>query len=213
VTPGDPAVVHARHPGNVVVRIRPVFMAYVEEGVVTMWMPPFAKCHVQYEDASGLGFAEELAAALVVGGVPAQAKKLGATDPMGDSLQVVLAGYALAQYDADALAADRATLELVSIAVGEVLALDGTSGIGAGIARRAIPPALKMMLTGASLAPSTWRTMWRLHGPKIDGQTRAFIESTVARARSLGKETPALVAMSERLQKTPGPVVLHKEAK
>jgi len=210
VTPAELSVVRARYPGHSAVRIAPSFMAYTHDGVVNMWQPPIVKTLVQYDDDRGLPFAEELAKALEAGGVVARARSLDRNvDSAGDALQVVLAGYALASYDADALAADRATLTLIGNAIGEVLKLDGARGFGVFISAAAAP-LLRGMLSVSSRMPESWRMMWRTHGPKIDGQTRATIERLVERGRELDRSTPALAQVRARLQQTPAPVTLER---
>ena len=205
VTPGTDglALLRARHPGHPAVRIAPAFMAYFEDDVVNLWHPPLVKTPVLSEgDAADLAFAEELAQALDAGGVPAQAreKMLAGVDAGGDALSVLLAGYALAKYDADALAADRSLLALVGDAVGEAVTLAGAPGFLGFFARKTAGPLLRAGILSAVHMPARFSAMWRVHGPKLDAQTRNAIDALVDRAHLLNRAVPALESMKSRLQ-------------
>ncbi len=205
VTPGIDglALLRARHPGHPAVRIAPAFMAYFEDDVVNLWHPPLVKTPVLSEgDAADLAFAEELAQALDAGGVPAQAreKMLAGVDAGGDALSVLLAGYALAKYDANALAADRSLLALVGDAVGEAVTLAGAPGFLGFFARKTAGPLLRAGILSAVHMPARFSAMWRVHGPKLDAQTRNAIDALVDRAHLLNRAVPALESMKSRLQ-------------
>jgi ketopantoate reductase len=211
-SPAELSVIHDRYPGHIAARFVPTFMAYMQDEVAHVWQPPLVKSMVQFDDEQSRSFAEEVAKALETGGVPARARPLAqSVDSAGNALNVVLAGYALAQYDADAFANDKRTLGLVGDAISEVLKLDGAPGFGM-FAKAAAAPLLRGMLGASGAMPESWRAMWRTHGPKIDGQTRKTIEDILERAKLLNRDVPALAEINTRLQKTPAPVTLRREA-
>ena len=205
VTPGTDglALLRERHPGHPAVRIAPAFMAYFDDDVVNLWHPPLVKTPVLSEgDTADLAFAEELAHALSAGGVPAQAreKMIAGVDAGGDALNVLLAGYALAKYDADVLAADRALLTLVGDAVGEAVTLGGAPGVLGFLARKTAGPLLRAGILSAVHMPARFSAMWRVHGPKLDSQTRGAVDALVERAQLLNRSVPALETIKSRLQ-------------
>ena len=205
ITPGPEglALLRQKRPGHPAARVAPAFMAYFEDDVVQLWHPPFVKSPVTSEgDAADLAFAQELALTLDAGGVPAQARDhmMPGVDAGGDALKVLLGGYAIAKYDADALAADRELLTLLGEAVGEAVTLGGAPGVVGFLARKTAGPLLRASILSATRLPSRWSTMWRVHGPKIDAQTRGAVAALVDRAHMLNRPAPALEAMNARLQ-------------
>jgi hypothetical protein len=60
-----------------------------------------------------------------------------------------------------------------------------------GFALRAVP----------ALAGRDIREMWRVHGPKLSGQTRHLLDALIARADARDTPTPSLHELRERLQK------------
>ena len=216
VTPGPEglALLRARYPGHAAVRIAPVFMAYPDGDVIALWQPPVLKtsvCHDDGDEASQK-LADELAAALVVGGIPARAraKMPMGTDTATDAMAPLLAAYALSGYDADALARDRGLQTLAADAIAEVMALDGAPGIASALVRRATAPLVRIALSDAAQRmPGTFRAMWRAHGPKIDGQTHASISALVRRAQAEQREVPALEEMRHRLDARPPATVAN----
>lgn len=204
ITPGTDglALLRAKRPGHATVRVAPAFMAYFEDDVVHLWHPPFVKTPVLSEgDAADLAFAQELAQTLDAGGVPAQARErmMSGVDAGSDALNVLLGGYAIAGYDADALAADRDLLSLLGDAVGEAVTLGGAPGVVGFLARKTAGPLLRASILSATRLPARFSEMWRVHGPKIDTQTRAAVAALVERAHTLNKSVPALEKMRSRL--------------
>jgi ketopantoate reductase len=198
------ALLRTRYPGHPSVRLGPAFMAYPEGDTVVLWHPPLVKTPVCHEDggAESAAFAEELAAALDAGGVPARPrdKMLPGVDSATDAMAPLLAAYALAGYDADKLTDDRALLGLASDAIAETLTLAGAPGFAGAIARRATAPVVRVALQQAvPRLPGQIRAMWRTHAPKIDAQTRAALRELAKRAREGGHKGEALDEMVRRL--------------
>ncbi len=206
ITPGPDglALLRARHPGHAAVRIAPAFMAYADGDAIVTWTPPLVKTPVSHDHGSKdeTRFAEELAAALVAGGVPARACDHMPTgiDAGSDAFMPLLAAYALSQYDADALLRDRALLSLVGAATGEALTIAGAPGFTGTLARYAFAPVVRAaMLTAAPRLPETFRAMWRKHAPKIERQTHDAIAALSKRAHDSGRPSPSLDELLQRL--------------
>lgn len=210
VTPGPQGLqlLRARFPGHPAARVAPAFLAYADDDVIQVWQPPLLKTQVCHDDgdAAAASFAEELAAALDQGGVPARARAkmpLG-VDGASDMVAPLLSAYALAGYDADGLAADRRLQHLAADAMAEVLSLDGAPGFAAGLVKHTAAPLLRAALaSGQGLFPPAFFRMWRAHGPKIDGQTHASMTALVRRAKSAGRTVNALEEMLHRLDARP----------
>jgi ketopantoate reductase len=212
VTPGPEglALLRARHPGHPAARVTPAFAAYSEADTTVLWIPPLVKSAVCWEeDASSSAFAEELADAFEAGGVPARARaRAAATDLGTDAFMPLLAAYAIADYDADALTADRALLDLTGEAIGEALRVAGAPGIAGALARRTAAPMIRAAL-GSLMPrlPDHLRIVWRVHAPKIEGQTRGMIEALVQRGHAEHRGTAALTELLRRMDaRTPAEV-------
>jgi ketopantoate reductase len=224
ITPGPEglALLRARHPGHPVVRVAPAFMAYaadsrrraapdganegsVEEAFI-VWFPPLLHSPVSAEDGGpeARAFADELASALDAGGVPARARDrmIRGVDSGTAAMMPLLAAYGLAGFDGDALAQDRALLDLAAEAIADALALHGAPGIAGMIARRAAAPLVRAALVGGAALPARLRAMWRVHGPKIERQTRDAIEQLARRAREDGRPSTALDEILRRMDAT-----------
>jgi hypothetical protein len=205
ITPGPDglALLRARHPGHPAVRVLPAFAAYPDADTTVLWIPPLVKSSVSWEeDAAASAFAEELAAALEAGVVPARARaRLGAATEVGsDAFMPLLAAYAIAGYDADALTADRPLLDLTGAAIGEALTVAGAPGIAGALARRTAAPMIRAALGAlAPRLPDHLRVLWRVHAPKIEGQTRGMIEALVQRGQDEHRGTPALAELLRRM--------------
>jgi len=210
ITPGPEglALLRSRYPGHAAVRIAPALMAYPEGDVIVLWQPPILKSPVCHDEggAEAAAFAEELAAALDAGGVPARARArmIPGVDSATHAMAPLLSAYALANYDGCALGADRVLLALTGDALAEVITLDGAPGIAGAIARRAAGPMVRAALsTAVPRLPSSFRDMWRVHGPKIDRQTTEALKELGQRARSEGRATPALDELLCRMEARP----------
>ena len=209
ITPGPDGLtlLRARHAGHPVARVAPAFMAYAEADAIVTWFPPIVKTPVtpDGDEAGSAAFAEELAGALAAGGVPAaaRAKMFAGIDAGGDAFMPVLAAYALAGYDAAALARDGALLDLTGGAVGEAMTIGGAPGFAGAMARRAAPPLVRAALAAAPRMPDTFRAMWRAHAPKIEAQTRAILADLVR--RSGDRPAPSLSELVRRLDARPAP--------
>ena len=195
--------VQARHPHNIVVRMKPLFMAYPDGDVTVTWFPPLVKSLIIADERSeSVAFATELAAALEAGGVPARAtdRQVG-LDAGNDVMMPVLAAYSIAGYDGDSLRRDRDLLELTGRAVGEALLVDGAPGVAGMLARRAAGPLIKAAVASAPGLPGTFRTMWRTHVPKIEAQTRGMIDAIISRGAAGNRDTPALTELRRRMDR------------
>jgi ketopantoate reductase len=205
VTPGPEgiALLRARHPGHAAVRITPAFAAYAESDATVLWIPPLVKTSVSWqEDAASSAFAEELAAAFETGGLPARARPRTGTaiDLGGDAFMPLLVAYAIAGYDADALSADRALLDLTGEAISEAMTVAGAPALAGALLRRTAAPMIRVALGAlAPRLPDQLRVLWRVHAPKIEGQTRGMIEALVQRGVDEHRDTPALAELLRRM--------------
>jgi hypothetical protein len=179
-------------------------MAYADGDAIVTWTPPLVKTPITSDgdNKDDVRFAEELAAALVAGGVPARASTHMPTglDAGSDAFMPLLAAYALSQYDADALVRDRALLSLVGAATGEALTIAGAPGFTGTLARYAFAPVVRAaMIAAAPRLPETFRAMWRTHAPKIERQTHDAIAALSKRAHDSGRPSPSLDELLQRL--------------
>jgi len=208
ITPGAQglALLRTRHPGHPAVRIAPAFMAYPSEDTFVVWFPPLLHSPVSAEDGGpeARAFADELAAALDASGVPARARDrmIRGVDSGTAAMMPLLAAYGLAGFDGEALSRDRALLDLAAEAIADALALHGAPGIAGMIARRAAAPLVRAALVGGAALPTRLRAMWRVHGPKIERQTRDAIEQLTRRAREDGRPSAALDEILRRMDAT-----------
>jgi ketopantoate reductase len=214
ITPGRDglALLRERHPGHAAVRIAPAFMAYLDGDAIVTWAPPLVKTPIAHEQGGDddARFAEELASALVAGGVPARAvaHMPAGLDAGTDAFMPLLAAYALSNYDADTLVRDRALLALVGAATGEALTIAGAPGFAGTLARYAFAPVVRAALVAAApRLPETFRAMWRTHVPKIEKQTRDAISALSKRAHEGGRPSPSLDEVLRRLDAlAPAPI-------
>src|SRR5581483_1610703 len=204
----DLARIRARFPGRAAAQIIPLFFAYPDGDVVRWWNPPLARTLVtdEHDDASQ-PFAEELAAALVANGLPARAlRSIGrARDAALAAGMPLVASFELARWDFDALARDAELRKLASRSMREGLRAMFKNPIASRLIGPTPMPLLSTMLRAApSVMPAGVKEMWRVHGPKIAGQTRALLDTLIARAEGQDAESAgSLKELRRRLEKTP----------
>ena len=91
--------------------------------------------------------------------------------------------------------------------------MDGAPGIASSLVKRTAAPLLRAALgTASARMPGSFSAMWRVHGPKIDGQTHASIVELVRRAEADGRSVPALSEMRNRLDARPPTTVPRENA-
>jgi ketopantoate reductase len=191
----------ARFAGRPAVEVVPLFLAYPEGDVLRWWNPPLARTLVTWErDPGARAFAEELAGALDDGGLPARA--VGSIAVAHDALLAagmpLVASWELAGWNLDGLARDGELRRLAARGLSDAVgALGGGRGVvAASLLGRAAEPLVAALLRAAPyLIPRDAQQMWRVHGPKIAGQTRALIDRLVAR----GGGARGLVELRRRL--------------
>jgi ketopantoate reductase len=182
--------VRARFPGRAAVQIIPLFFAYPDGDVTRWWNPPLAKTLVsdEHEEASR-PFAEELAAALETNGLPTRAvRSIGrARDAALAAGMPVLASFELAGWDLDALARDRELRALASRSMREGMRAMVKHPLAQRLIGLAPAPLFATVLRAApAVVPRGVKEMWRVHGPKIAQQTRALLDSMIARVEREG---------------------------
>lgn len=197
----------ARFPGRPAVQLVPLFFAYPDGDVVRWWNPPLAKTLITDEhDEASRPFAEELAAALAASGLPARAlRSIGrARDAALAASMPVLASFELAGWDFDALSRDGELRALASRSMREGLRAMVKNPIASRLIGWAPAPLISTMLRAApKMVPKDVKEMWRVHGPKIAGQTRALLDTLIARAADRGDgAADDLKELRRRLDKT-----------
>jgi ketopantoate reductase len=177
--------IHARFPGRPVVQLVPMFLGYPDADAIRWWNPPLARTLIVHDDPGSRAFADELARDLKAGGLPVRVT--GDIRDHYDALTAagvpLLASLELAGWDVRALAGDPALRRLAVRGVREgACAAAGRSPLKRLIAWT--PGTL--ISTALRLAPSLMsrdtQEMWRVHGPKIAGQTREQFGALLARA-------------------------------
>lgn len=202
--------IRARFPGRAAVQILPMFMAYPDgTDAIRWWLPPLARTLVTDQGGPGDGatgdeaskqFAEELTQVFVAGGLPARAVRGlgGARDAVFGAGMPILASLELAGWDVGALAHDKGLRTLASRA-----ATEGLRAMSGGVASRLLgfapSPLVAMLLRVAPAMPKDVQAMWRVHGPKIAGQTREILDRVIARGVARSAETGSLSELRRRL--------------
>jgi hypothetical protein len=193
----DIARLRTRFPGRAVVQIVPLFLAFPDGDVIRWWLPPVARTLVTWDnDDAARELAEnELVKPLVAGGLPTMGVKA-----IGNARECIyaaglpaLASFELAGWDTRTLGRNGDLRDLAARGAKEALRT-----VGGGKWLFAIAPTtmLQMLLRAAPLLPKRAQEMWRVHGPKIAAQTRAQLDSFIARA---GAESEALSELRRRL--------------
>jgi ketopantoate reductase len=198
----DIARLRARLPGQPVVQIVPMFLAYPEHDVIKWWNPPLARTQITWEgDESARPFAEELAAALQAGGLPTKARNsLGrARDAIFAAGMPLLGTLELAGWDFAAWAQSEELRGLASTGLREGVAAMAPPTVGrlAGMAPQGVLAAV--LKVAPRMLPDDVRAMWRVHGPKIAGQTRRMLDQIIARGTERSRPTEALTELRRRL--------------
>jgi len=198
----DVARIRARFPGRAVVQILPAVMAYPEADTTKWWIPPFAKTVVSYEsDDAAKELAEDLVKDFTAGGVPSRVVRAvgAARDAFVGAGMPLLASLELAGWDFGAWSRSGELRGLASSGMREGL----RAVLGKPAARfvgLAPAPLLSVMLRAfPSLAPKGVLDMWRVHGPKIAGQTRAMLDTIIARGADRAAATDHLRELRRRL--------------
>jgi ketopantoate reductase len=199
----DLARVRARFPGRAAAQIIPLFFAYPDGDVVRWWSPPLAKTLISDEhDEASRPFAEELAAALQANGLPARAVRslARARDAVLAAGMPVLATFELAGWDFGALARDGELRKLASRSMREGMRAMVKNRLASRLIGLTPAPLISTMLRAApQVVPRGVQEMWRVHGPKIAGQTRALLDTLIARAD--GHDDESLKDLRSRLDK------------
>jgi hypothetical protein len=192
----DVAKLRARFPGRQVAQLVPLFLAFPEGDVTRWWTPPVVRSLVTWEgDDAARPFAEEMVKPLVDGGLPAMAVRAvgNARECLYAAGLPALASFELAGWDASALGKSSELRGLAAAGAKEALR---TVGGGRWMFALAPGPLVKLALRAAPLLPKRSREMWKVHGPKIAAQTRAQLDSFIARA---GEQAAALSELRRRL--------------
>ena len=202
--------VRAAHPDGPVFSITPTFSAWIDEPRVVRWFtPPLLRTLLSGEgDPAAQVAAKELAAALVVVGVPAQAVTSArkAALPMVAAGSALLGGWELAGWDARALGGDVALRSLTAGAIHEAARVvrAEVDGPVAFLLATAPAAAIGLLLRGLpQLTRGNVATMWSHHGPKIAAQTRVVLDDVLARAAAKGEPAERLRALRDRLGAPP----------
>jgi hypothetical protein len=169
-------------------------MAYPDADVIRWWMPPLLKNVVSHElDEAAKPFAEELATTLTAGGLPARAVASSREAREGTAaMDVLISALELSHWDFSELAKNSELRGLAARGMKEALrAVDSTLMLPV--------PLISNGLRIASVAPQTFRAMWRVHGPKIAAQTRSHLDTLIGRARERGLEPSSLKELRQRI--------------
>jgi ketopantoate reductase len=170
----------ARFPGRPTAQIMPLFLSWPDGDAWRLWNPPLAKTLVTFEnDEPSRAFAEELVAAFSSGGVPSRTVKSvqRAREGLYAAGMPIVATCELVGFDLEALARDAELRALAARSIQE--ALRGTEMKWLAKMPR---PIWSAALRVGPLLPRRAREMWKIHGPKIHGQTVHFLDALVARA-------------------------------
>jgi ketopantoate reductase len=180
------APIRARFPGRAVVELVPLFLGYPDGDTVRWWSPPLARSLLTWDgDEAARPFAVALAADLNAGRLPARAVRWVKTtqNALNAAGMPLLVSWQLAGWDLDALAGDRALRRLAASAIPVALRAMEARGAAAGLIRL-LP--CKLVAAGLGLVPRLMprnhQEMWRVHGPKIAGQTRLLLGTMAERA-------------------------------
>jgi ketopantoate reductase len=198
----DVVRLRARLPGRPVAQIVPMFLAYPEHDVIKWWNPPLGRTQITWEgDPDARAFAEELAATFQAGGLPSRARNsLGrARDAIFAAGMPLLGTLELAGWDFAAWAQSAELRGLASTGLREGVAAMAPPTVGrlAGLAPQAVLAA--MLRVAPRMLTDDVRAMWRVHGPKIAGQTRHMLDQIIARGSEQSRPTAALVELRRRL--------------
>jgi hypothetical protein len=198
----DVARIRARFPGRPVVQIVPTFFAYPEGDAIKWWNPPLARTLITYEgDEAARPFADELAKDLTASGLATKVLRSvkHARDTLVAAGMPVLVTLELAGWDFDAWAGNAELRGLASAGVRE-----GVGAVAPGLAGRLLaltPKALLSTVLRAAprVAGKGVTDMWRVHGPKIAGQTRELLDALIARGEDRAASTGSLKELRRRL--------------
>ncbi len=193
--------IRARFPGRPVVQIMPMFKAYPDGDAIKWWNPPFARTIITWEgDDAAKPFADELAKDLSAGGLASKAlRSVGrARDAVLAAGMPLLAALELAGWDFGAWSNDAELRGLASAGVREgVGAVAPNLGRLFGLAPKVV---LSTVLKAAPrMAGKDLLDMWRVHGPKIAGQTRQLLDALIVRGDQRASATGTLKELRRRL--------------
>jgi ketopantoate reductase len=192
-----------RFPHRPAVQILPLFMAYPDGDAIRFWNPPLARTLITDEhDEAARPLAEELAAALTAGGLPARALRSfgGAREAVFALGMPLLAGFELAGWDLGALAGDGELRSLASRGMREGVSSLVKNPLARRLVALAPAPLFAAALRAApAMLPRGAKEMWRVHGPKIAGQTRQLLDLLIARAAAAAAPVDGLRELRRRL--------------
>jgi hypothetical protein len=186
-----------------VVQVLPTFFAYREDDAIRWWQPPLGATFVSSEgDEQARPFAEELVKDIVAGGLPARAVKSfsSARDTVFAAGMPLLGTLELAGWDYDAWSRDKALRSLASRGMREGVQAMVPSVWAARLVGLAPELLLSTLLKAApTLGGQNVREMWRVHGPKIAGQTRHLLDTIIERGNRRASSTESLKELRRRL--------------
>jgi hypothetical protein len=188
--------------GCPVVQIAPLFMAYPEGDVIKWWNPPLARTQISWDgDDAARPFAEELAQALTAGGVPARARKslARARDAVFAAGMPVLGALELAHWDFAEWARSAELRGLASTGLCEGFSAVAPPGVAKLVGLAPRPLVSAMLKVAPRFLTEDVRAMWRVHGPKIAGQTRFMLDQIIARGTERSTHTDSLKELRKRL--------------
>ncbi len=178
----DLARLRERFPDRAIVHLVPMFFAFPDGDAIRWWNPPLARTLVSWEnDEPSHAFADELVKDLTAGGLPSRAVRTieKTRQALLAAFTPVLAGWELAGWDAAELARNPELRKLAADGMKEALRGLPTSARLFGFVPRFL---YQTAMRAVPLLPTDTKEMWRVHGPKIAGQTRQEIDALVAQS-------------------------------